>query len=189
MATSANIPALFGAVAAKVHNVLSTRATDPFAIYYDYGRYLEITRRLTEKGKGITDKTRRFPLIWLVIPFKETYGNTGEVCELTDLQIIIATQTEPDSTTPDRMVDTFTPRLFPIYDELIKQIKNSGFFSEIGYDVPHVKINQPYWDGKESGNSAANMFNEFIDAIQLKGIRLTVNETTCDRFRLIAGAA
>lgn len=180
-----NIPELFRVIVTKVDTVLFGKPVDPFHVWFDYGRYLEITRRLTEKQQGTTEKSKRFPLVWMVIPFDEEYGKTDQVCELSNLQIIIACQTEIDSTTPDRMVDNFIPRLFPIYLELLKQIKVSGFFSEIGYDVPHKKINQPYWDGKENGANQANMFNDVIDAIQLKNIRLTVNETTCDRFRLI----
>lgn len=180
-----NIPALWAAIAEKVDAKLFGRTIDPFHVWFDYGRYLEITKRLTEKQQGTTEKLKRFPLIWLVIPFDEEYGKTDQVCELTNLQIIIATQTEVDSTTPDRMVDNFIPRLYPIYEELLKQIKISGFFSEIGYEVPHKKVDQPYWDGKDNGAQQANMFNDAIDAIQLKNIRLTVNETTCERFRLI----
>jgi hypothetical protein len=179
-----NIPALWASVAAKVDAKLFARTTDPFHVWFDYGRYIEITKRLTEKQQGTTEALKRFPLIWLVIPYDETYGETDQVCELTNLQIIIATQTKIDSTTPQRMADNFIPRLFPIYEELIKQIKLSGYFSEIGYNVPHIKTNQPYWDGKD-GAQQANMFNDYIDAIQLKNIRLTVNETTCERFRLI----
>lgn len=185
MKPSINISALFAQVAASVNTSLSTRAVDPFNVYFDYGRYLEITRRLTEKQGGVTTPSKRFPLIWLVIPFNEHYGDTEQVCELSKLQIMIACLTNKDSTTPDRMADNFVPRLFPIYDELIKQITISGFFSEIGYNVPHDKINQPYWDGKENGPNQANMFDDFIDAIQLKNIQLTVNEQTCAQFKLI----
>lgn len=182
-----NIPELWRVIATKVDVKMFSRATDPFHVWFDYGRYIEITRRLTEKQGGITTVSKRFPLIWLVIPFDEEYGDTDQVCELSNLQIIIADLTNKDSTTPARMADTFADRLFPIYEELIKQIKLSGFFSEIGYNVPHKKINQPYWDGKENSQQQANMFNDYIDAIQLKNIRLTVNESTCDRFNLLAG--
>lgn len=175
-----NIPELFKAVAAKVAAKLT------FPVFFDYGRYLEIDRRLTEKAGGKTTKAERFPLIWLVIPFSETNGGTGEYTELTNLQIIIAAITDPESTTPDRMNTNFKDVLYPIYEELLKQITISGYFSEIGYNIPHTKTDQPYWDGKENGTQQANMFSEFIDAIQLKNIRLTVNETTCSRFRLIA---
>lgn len=180
-----NIPDLFATIAEKVDQKLFTRTEDPFHVWFDYGRYMEITRRLTEKQQGTNERSKRFPLIWLVIPFDEEYGKTDQVCELSNLQIILACQTEIDSTTPDRMVDNFIPRLYPIYEELINQIKLSGFFSEIGYNVAHKKIDQPYWDGKDNSTQQANMFNDAIDAIQLKNIRLTVNETTCERFRLI----
>lgn len=184
--TLVNIPELFRAVAAKVNTTFSTRSTDPFPVYFDYGRYLEITRRLTQKTMGVESKSERFPLIWLVIPFEERNGQTEEYTDLTNLQIIIATLTKPDSTTPDRIADNFIPRLYPIYFELLNQVKESGYFSDIGYGIEHRKIDQPYWDGKDGvSGGGANMFDDFIDAIQLKNISLTVNESTCDRFRLI----
>lgn len=181
---SINISALFAQVAANIDAKFAVRAVDPFRVWFDYGRYLEITRRLTEKQGGTTTRSQRFPLIWLIIPYGEIYGKTDQVCELKGLQIIIATLTEPDSTTPDRMTDTFVPRLLPIYDELIKQFETAGLFNFDGFDIPHEKINQPYWGG-EDGKQQANFFNEPIDAIQLKNIQLTVSQSSCDRFRLI----
>lgn len=177
-----NIPALFQELATRVNTALSPG----LPVYFDYGRYIEVTRNLTSKSAAIASKNNKYPLIWLVYPFtvQETIAGVG--VEILDMQIIIATITTAASTTPQRMEENFIPKLYPIYQELKKQIDNSGFFSDIDFDNVHKRIDQPYWDGKD-GSSVANMFNDYIDAIQLKNIRLQVNEETCDRFELISG--
>lgn len=180
MSVVVNIPELFRSIVAKVNTKFSTRSVSPFNVYYDYGRYTEIDRRLMEKTLA---KHEKYPLIWLVIPITERFVDVGDL-ELRNFQIIIATITKKESTTPDRYTENYIPFLWPVYDELINQIKISGYFTDLGGNVSHDKINQPYWDGKD-GQQQANMFQDFIDAIQLKNISLTVNETTCDQFRII----
>lgn len=177
-----NIPALFATLAARVNTALSP----DLPVYFDYGRYIEVTRNLTQKDGGITTKNKKYPLIWLVYPFTVQECIAGVGVEILDMQIIIATVTTQASTTPDRMAENFIPKLYPIYEELKRQIDNSGFFEDIDFENVHKRIDQPYWDGKD-GTSVANLFNDFIDAIQLKNIRLKVNEETCDRFALISG--
>lgn len=181
-----NIPALFSSLATKVDVALFSRETDPFHCYYDYGRYLEVTRNLSAKDGGITTKNKKYPLIWLVVPYTVVETLIGGGCEIKGMQIIIATVTKQASTTPDRYATNFIPRLYPIYDELRKQIDKSGYFIDLDFDNVHERVDQPYWDGKEN-SSSGNLFGDFIDAIQLKNIRLKVNEETCNKFQLIGG--
>lgn len=185
MAGVINIPALFSALAAKVDLILSTRTEDPFHVYYDYGRYLEVTRNLIAKDGGDQTKHEKYPLIWLVVPYAVVETIPGIDCEIRDMEIIIATTTIQASTSPERIVKNFIPRLWPIYDELRRQIDRSGFFTDIDFDNVHTRIDQPYWDGKET--RGANLFTDYIDAIQLKNIKLKVTEQTCERFNLISG--
>jgi len=184
-----NIPELFAAVVQRVNTRLY-RDGYSFYTYYDYGRYIEITRRLTQKQMGVVagaTGNNRFPLVWLVIPFDEFNGTpTEHYTRLRNMQIIIATQTRPDSTTPARMNDNFEPILYPIYRALLIEIANSGFFSDIDYGVQHTKTDQPYWGGGNTLTSGdKNLFNDYIDAIQIRNLELTVNLQTCNKFKLI----
>lgn len=185
MAGVVNIYALFSQLVAKVNTATMARVV-PFPTFYDYGRYIEVTRNLMQKDSGITTKDKKYPLIWIVVPYDVTETIPGIDCEIKNMQIIIATVTKQASTTPERITDNFIPYLWPIYDELRKQIDNSGFFSDIDYENLHIRTDQPYWDGKD-GTSAANFFGDYIDAIQLKNIRLKVTEQTCQKFSLISG--
>lgn len=187
MTSVIDIPALFSIIAEKVNSKLSKRLVDPFEVYYDYGRYIEVTRNLVQKAGGVTTDSRRFPLIWLVVPYSVTETMDGNEAKVRDIEIVIATRTEQDSNTTARIEKTFRPRLWPIYDELRSQIVKSGYFQDVDINNFHTRIDQPYWDGKET--NGRNLFSDYIDAIQLKNISLTLNETTCDRFRLIGATA
>jgi hypothetical protein len=188
MANVINIPELFRAVTARVNNVLNTRNSDPFPVYFDYGRYLEVERRLAAKSVSSNSlKYKRFPLIWLVIPFREYNGDTEQYTKLRDLQIIICNLTDPNSTTPDRYATNFVTRLWPIYTEFLRQLPVTGYFSDITYNLQHTKTDQPYWDGGEGVSAGgANMFGDTIDAVQISNLELTVNNARCDNLRLIA---
>lgn len=187
-----NIPELFRNLVTRVDLKTFARAI-PFHTYFDYGRYLEIDKRLIQKGLSAAAKSKRFPLVWLVIPFTKSFPALGDM-QVRRMQIIICNVTKPNSTTPDRFNENFTNYLWPIYTELMNQISISGYFSNVGENFPHDLIEQPFWDGKETGqvgntnlgtNEAANMFNDYVDAIQLKNIQLDINLQTCDQFKLI----
>lgn len=191
MSTPISITDLFKDVAEKVNAVLSTRATDPFPVFFDYGYKNEVTRNLTHKDAGITTKDKKYPLIWLVMAFKERYVDDKDYyCELPDISIIIATITRNDSTSAQRIEANFVPRLYPIYTELLNQIAASGYFTVLSPEsIPHEKIDRPYWGGEEETartmTGSANLFNDFIDAIQIRGLNLFVNESVCDQFKLL----
>lgn len=182
------IPDLFKVVAAKVNDVLSTRATDPFPVYFDYGHYTEVTRNLTNKDGSISQKEKKYPLIWLVMDFVEKAGDITAYCELPDLQILITTVTTPEITAAQRIEKTFKPRLIPVYSELMEQIEQSGYFSVSDSEaIPHERILRPYWGGQDGfGNGNTNLFNDFIDAIQIRKLKLVVNESVCDTFNLLS---
>ncbi len=181
------IPDIFKVISQKVNATLSTRAQDPFPVYFDYGHYNEVTRNLTNKDGGTTSKTKKYPLIWLVMDFVEKCGEiVNGYCELPDVQILIATVTTPAITAPERIQKTFVPRLIPVYQELMKQIADSGHFDVTEDAIPHERILRPYWGGQDAlGNGTANLFNDFIDAIQIRRLKLKVNESVCDEFKLL----
>lgn len=175
-----NIPELFRTLTSSVNDALSD-----IEVFFDYGHYMEVTRNLSQKDQGISNKDRKYPLIWLVMDFTERYGHNTAYCELPDLSLIIATATNKDSSTPERMEQNFVPILYPIYSELINQIQESGFFHISDFQVAHEKIDRPYWDGKEA-QGGANLFNDFIDAIQIRRMNLIVNQEACGMFKLLA---
>lgn len=174
-----NIPAVFGQVVTNVATKLNRQ------IFYDYGKLKEIVRRLIAKGGGKTTK-EKYPLVWLVFNYGEDYGDTDEYCKLEDITIMICELSDDKMSTPERIAAKFIPTLYPIYQAFINELGDSGLFDHTGeIDFKHRKIDCPFWnEDMKAGDN--NQFADFIDAIQIRGLKLTVNQATCEQFRLIA---
>lgn len=149
-------------------------------LYFEYGHETEISRIIQSKDRSITMQDKKFPVIWLVMDFVERFDELGEV-ELPDLNIIIATQTRIDDSTRERYEKNFKQVLYPIYVEFLNQMTISGYFG--GTNYPHDKIDRPLWDGAEN-RGLSNIFSSPIDAIQIRGLKLTLNEELCEKFKL-----
>jgi len=182
-----HIPDLFKAVVSKVDEALFSRAVDPFHVYFDYGHVTEVTRNLTQKDLSISQKNKKYPLIWLVMDFEEEAGTIDDnYCNLPALQLFLCMPSRAEISTDERMQLNFFPRLYPMYIELLNQIDASGYFNLLNpLNIPHKRILRPYWDGKE-GTGLSNYFNDFIDAIQIRNLTLQVNESVCDEFNILS---
>lgn len=182
MNTVIHVPDVFGYLASKVDSVLSTGA-DPFRVYFDYGTRVEMNKKLMEKDASMSSK-EKYPLIWLLIPFAETHDEmSGYYCSLPDINLFLIEFSDPVSTSQERKVKTFVPRLYPMYKETINQFEISSYF-DVGA-MKHTKTDFPYYDGRDGKTQDANLFGDYLDVIQLNVKNLNVNETACDRFQLI----
>lgn len=166
------IPDLIGDVVTKVSTAMQS------SIYYDFGHYSEVVKNLDERDKNITNKAK-YPLVWLVMDFEEQMGSkSGAYAELS-LQLIIATDTNADYDMKQRRDNSFLPVLYPIYSELLNQFSKSTVFG-MPATIEHTKVDRPYWGVQGGlGNGAANLFNDFIDAIQLKNFKVNIKRKVC----------
>lgn len=170
MALNHYIPDVFKSIADKV----ATKHT----CFFSYGHYADVVKELQDKDGSITLKGSKYPLIWLVYDIKEIHGKViNEQSELQNVQILLATPTDINNTIVQRMDNNIKPILYPIYDELMLQIANSGFFTQcVVSKIEHEKIDRPYWGGggNEGSNGSANLFNDYIDAIQIRNLTLNL---------------
>ena len=61
-----------------------------FPIYYDWGHQPEIAQKLSNLDKGKSSKSQKYPLMWLVMDFKEAKGANMDVYTKTSLSFVIA---------------------------------------------------------------------------------------------------
>lgn len=147
-------------------------------VYYDFGHYLVVENNLILKDQSITLQNAKYPLIWLVMDFQESVGP-----QFIDISpsLIIATSTDVNYTMEERRDNSFLPVLYPIYYELLRQISLTSDFRmpAIG-KIIHTKIDRPYW-GIQSGqgNGERNMFHDYIDAIEVKNLKLSLRRKIC----------
>lgn len=163
------LPDIIEGVVARVNTVFSTRVVDPFNVYFDYGLQNDVTKNIYTKQTA-APLVGTFPLVWLVMNFREE-RDSEEVFSDDSVDLILAMPTEANYTMRDRTDISFKPRLFPIYLETIEQLKAEPLL-RLPDGLKHTKIDLPYWGGGESAG-AKNLFKNFIDAVQIKNLRLT----------------
>lgn len=145
---------------------ISNVPTEP---YYEYGHPVEIINTLSEKTADglVYDK---YPLICLFLDAPETIDERILKREIT-VDIVICAQSEQIWKASERTAETFEPVLYPIYESLINHIKNDGVFSIVGtYD----KIDRYSWGRNGLYGNTANLFNDYIDAIEIKSLKLEI---------------
>lgn len=142
------------------------------SVRYHYGSSIQILKKLVQLNEGITTK-QRFPLIALFQPFQEVIGGDGYYAHVKIKKIVIAMLSNLTDDVPDRYNKTFVPVLYPIYYEFLNQIAQNGYFviNDAGM-IPHTKIDIP---GSPPPKNEAD-FNEFVDAIEINDLELTINE-------------
>lgn len=174
---------LIGDVVAKVSTqLLSTlQVIDPNiqAVQYDYGHPLEIVETLRQKDEVEEFHKEKYPLIALFQDFEEDRTKDPDIYAGTRLNIIIANHTSVEYKSKDRYTYNFKPILYPIYLEFLKQLGDSGYFQIVGTKVPHTKIDRVYWGRQGLYNNSGNVFNDYLDCIEIKNLQLNINSKIC----------
>lgn len=146
--------------------------------YYQHGHPLEIVESLQEMTKNPDASETKYPLIALFQDFPEKKGTNNSDAEL-KLNLIIANLTQPQLKAPDRYVQNFKPILIPIYYEFLKQIAKSGYFREDNsIKLLHTKIDRLYWGRSGLFGNQKNLFNDYIDCIEIVDLQLNLKQNT-----------
>jgi hypothetical protein len=146
-------------------------------IKYKHGHPLEIIESLGQEDKAPSLRLGKYPLIALFQDFPERKGVKIGVESEVVLHIIIAKGTDPNYKASDRYKHNFNPFLYPIYEELLEQIYREPAFRVYSANlIDHMKYDRLYWGrGGLMGNDR-NVFNDWLDCIELKNLRLKVNQ-------------
>lgn len=157
------------AVVAKVNDALSLAGFDELPVYYMYGHPKEISNRLQQLSNSPTEGHKKFPLVILLTDItidKSIIGFYGS----TRLRMLVCNLTQPEYISEERTEKNFKPILHPIKDELINQLslyKQFTFEDELKYSETDM-----YYYGSQINEK--NIFNDRIDAIELKDIRINI---------------
>jgi len=151
-------------------------------INYMYGHYLEIISRLQQmtSSPDVADRSSKFPLIALFQDFPEERDRSAGVYASVSLNMIIAMDTLPEYISSQRYGITFKPILYPIYTEFLNQIANpkrKNVFIEDCELISHTKIDRVFFGKEGMYGGSANMFNDYLDCIEIKNLRLSFYNT------------
>ena len=173
MINAVNIPALFKDLAYEMGQELKVN------LNFIYGHGVEIVGRLQMMQKS-SEAYRRFPVMALLMDFPETVGQASGYHAEIQVTVILATLSNQHYTTEERYEKVIIPKLYPLYDSLMNQLQRSKGFDCTNPDlVKHTKIDRPFYGREGLYANTANIFNDVVDAIELKNLTLKVKKQSC----------
>jgi len=143
--------------------------------FYDYGHPSNIVNRLLSKLRDASTYSKRFPAIFLFQDFAEERQKDLSYL-IPSCTVIIAASTKPHYSEAERYTKNFVPTLYPLYDLLIEAIKTSNVLEWYPEEVR--KIDRVYWGKSGLYGNDGNIFNDYIDAIEIE-FRNLINLKTC----------
>lgn len=169
------LPDIMKGIVARVDAAFSTRATDPFNVFFDKGIHSQVSR-------SVYANPSNFPLVWLVMNFIEKRGTNPTIWGEISCNLTIAMPTDNKFTQQQRDDISFLPRLIPIYDVLMQEVARERWFSFGGPGkVEHFRLIRPYWGGGDiNGVDGKNLFQKQIDAITISGLKLPIKLQNCN---------
>lgn len=151
-----------------------------FEVFYQYGHITDIFAILSSYSQTEAFAKRKYPAVFLIQNFAEHIPADGDVqCEA-DVNLVIVAPSVQGYRPEQRYGKVFIPTLYPIYTELMAAIGKSGdLLSVPAYGVPHEKIDAPRGSEFLSVHAGKSTFNDHLDAIWLKGMRLKITRPLC----------
>lgn len=145
-------------------------------VRFDYGHPADIVSKLANYSATEAFRYQKYPLIGLFLDFPQTMGQSAGVESATGLNLFIAVGTDPKYTPQQRTDATFKPLLYPIKDELIRQmLLHPSVVTPSNRKFTHTHVDRYQW-GKGGleyyNNGQKNTFNDFIDAIELLNFQI-----------------
>lgn len=129
---------------------------------FDFGTHEDLLRYLRSKAK---EGGKFYPLIWLETPIVKK-GKENRI--YIDLKLVLATLTKAELSNTNRLEVTFKPTLVPLYNNIYKALRKSGFTRIV--DPENNKRTDFYNYGvkKKNGNETENIATDIWDAIKLE---------------------
>lgn len=148
-------------------------------IDYQYGHTVELIQTLAQYDKVDSFRRLKYPLVWLVMDFPEKRGKLDWYATTT-LNIIIAHQTESTDKMENRMIKVFKPVLYPIYYALLDGLASHDLINENDADIlQHTKYDRGYMGNIRADGNIANKLNDYVDAIEIINLNLTILKNNC----------
>lgn len=164
----------------KSNEIAALGTTMIDTINFQSGHLLELIQTLSQLDQSPQYKILKYPLVWLVQDFKEMRGRAAGFYASTRLNIIIAHQSLDTYKVTDRDEKVFKPVLYPIYYALMEGLATSDMINEGSSDlIEHDKTDRAYWGRQAISGTSANRLNDYVDAIELNNLDVTILYNNC----------
>jgi hypothetical protein len=147
-------------------------------IPFMYGHPSEIITRLQQMSSHPTAKYEKFPAIILFTDLPEEKGKSGLYASKVNLHMVIASVTSAEFTSDQRLVQSFEPCLSPLYDSLMGELAaHKDIVEDDAANIVHTEWKRFFWGKTGLYSNTGNVFQDFIDAIEITNIQLTIRKT------------
>jgi hypothetical protein len=164
-----------GSVVDKTSLAVEAKIDKP--VFYFFGHTKEINNTLSSYSKTEEYRKQKYPAIFLIMDFAEKRNAKQGIEVETTLQLLIVAESNKDDRAADRYEKVFKPVLYPIYEQFIKTLQNDSLiWKPLSGFIPHEKIDRPLISGMkmETADGVKNLFNDFLDAIEIRNLQLTI---------------
>lgn len=139
---------------------------------FEFGYWHDVSNRLLNKNLSQSSQAVKYPLIVLHAKFVQKRNDKNNSLIDCNPTIYIVTRTQPKLTHLQRVDETFSAILEPIYEELLKVFSYSTNISSIGKEgLEHDREDLFF---ASVGESNKNILPEHLDVIQLKFSNLKI---------------
>ena len=147
------------------------------SVNYTYGRQPQILSHLQSLNNSITQKDKKYPLIALFMPFKESFGN-DYYATIKFPKIVIAALSNLTDTPEVRYQKTFKTILYPALDEFLKQITRHP--NIVNQDPDYLNFTKQDNPGSPppAVEKGGIQFTDYVDAIEIYDLTLTFQTNT-----------
>lgn len=144
--------------------------------YFMFGHRQEIANRLNMKDKDSIYKYQKYPLFVLRLDFEESV--MGDYIHEVNLNMAILAFTDKNYRAHERYENIFHPILMPLYFDFFEKLQNSS--ETMGTGRPeHTKIDRMYFGVEELSRNTEHIFNDPLDAIELRDLNLKLLDNNC----------
>lgn len=139
--------------------------------YFVYDTLPKFKERIAATEKSGALKFRKYPLIYLQLPFNENYDVDYPLLYEATCTIYILNRTKPQPDAERRYDDVFRPVLYPIFEHLINELEAQKDIYSGGKRKPlsYAKRDLMYW-----GEGEANVSTDIVDAIEISNLKLGI---------------
>lgn len=146
-------------------------------IGFMYGNIREIVNNLAEMSNNSVEKAKKFPLFILLEDIAVDRRNTNYY-GIAEVNIIICNHTEREYKSSEREEINFENILRPLYQSFLSNLSDSPYIVEpTESSFKHVYTERKFWG---ADNNTANKLGDYIDAIDITNLKLTISDANCD---------
>lgn len=145
-------------------------------VSYMFGDWEYIAGELTKWSESQKTSKLKFPIICLYSPYME--DRTKKDPEAL-LNFLILVNTSKEYTNEDREKISFEKVLRPIYNLFIKKIGSCSLLKNNYNDIIPHQYTENYRYGRKGVEANGVPFKDFIDAIEIKNLSITIKNIKC----------